>query len=122
MEVRWRVKRIVVMMAGKKDGRDMPAPVPRHRGGVTEEEAGAKARSKQKPNKKRRILIRERIRKDLTRRTEEERIRGDKDREDREKRARRNREKKVKRRIREKAKKQTKKNVADMVNEGMAVD
>lgn len=89
-------------MAGKKIRLlDDVAPGLKGNGGAS----GARSRSKSKPNKKRRILVRERMRKDLVGRMEVERTRDIREREDREKRMRRNREKKVKRKIREKAKK-----------------
>ena len=107
LEVRWRVREGVEVGDGSGIGRGVRGVKVRGvlegkgQGGGLGIETGTRMKSRSKPNKKRRILLRERGRKMLRVRMEA----GVREKEDREKRAKRNREKKVKRKVREKAKK-----------------
>lgn len=97
LEVPWRVKVLKVHTSTKL--------ITGHKLEVQVAEDEADRKSKTKPNKKRRIILRERARVKAAKEEERRKLDTEKEEREREKRTRRNREKKVKRKLKEKAKK-----------------
>lgn len=93
------MKRIVVRSVPSKTNPETTVQI------ETSGDAEGMKERRTKPNKKRRIILRERERVKMVKQEEKKRMESEKEEKEREKRTRRNREKKVKRKLKEKAKK-----------------